>query len=201
MTDYWLSDLQWLSHLVGIIGMGLMVTSMLYTLRKRKWLISQGKVSRWLSWHHWAGFLGGLMALVHTMGNMTGLGFLLVALLLLVLGSSGLFFIERRSKAPLNEATAERARVLNQRRELDARYRQLYSSGRSATPEGVAAYNDLMATHERVGEIERKVADLKEQGSSWAWWRHLHNIGTMMLVGVLLVHIWSKLYFTGGGLL
>ncbi len=201
MTDYWLSDIQWLAHLVGIIGMGLMVTSMLYTLRKRKWVISQGKMTLWLRWHHWAGFVGGVLALGHTLGNLTGLGTVLLAMLLLVLGSSGLFFLERRSKRPLNEATAELAEARSGRKVLDARYRDLHARGQSGTPEGHRAYADLMAKHERVLEQEREVARLKEAGTSWTWWRHLHNIGTMMLLGVLLVHIWSKVYFGGGGLL
>ncbi len=200
MTDYWLSDLTWVAHLVGIIGMALIVTSMLYSLRKRKWLIRQGKMSRWMSWHHWAGFVGGVMALVHTLGNMTGLGFLLTALMLLVLGSSGLFFLERRAREPLSEATARLAEARGRRKELDSRYRDLYSSGRSGTPDGVATYNDLMAAHGKVQELEREVASLKEVRNPWTWWRHLHNVGTMMMVGVLLVHIWSKVYFGGGGL-
>ena len=28
MTDYWLTDLDWLTHLVGITGMALMIFSM-----------------------------------------------------------------------------------------------------------------------------------------------------------------------------
>lgn len=200
MTDYWLTDLDWLTHLVGITGMALMVFSMSYSLRKRKWLIKQGKMAWWLSWHHWAGFIGGVLALGHTLGNLTGLGTLLIALMLLVLGTSGLYFLERRSRRPLNEATTKLNTAQKERKRLDALYRDLHAKGQSGTPQGLEAYNGLMAQHAKVMELEKEVAAHKEKGTSWTWWRHLHNVSTMMLVGVLLVHIWSKLYFSGVGL-
>jgi hypothetical protein len=200
MSDYWLSDLQWVAHLAGIIGMALIAASMLYTLRKRRWLISQGRMGRWLSWHHWAGFIGGVLALAHTLGNLTGLGLPLVALLLLVLGSSGVYFLESRAKRPINEARQRLAEARKRRKELDTTYRELYASGRSSTSEGVAAYDGLMTTHERVGELEKEVKALNGTGTSLTWWRHVHNVGTMMMAGVLLVHLWTKIYFGGGGL-
>ena len=200
MTDYWLTDLDWLTHLVGIAGMALMVFSMSYTLRKRKWLIKQGKMAWWLRWHHWAGFIGGCLALGHTLGNLTDLGTLLIALLLLVMGTSGLYFLERRSRRPLNEATTNLNTARKERKRLDALYRDLHAKGQSGTTQGLQTYNGLMAQHARVMELEKEVAALKEKGTSWTWWRHLHNVSTMMLVGVLMVHIWSKLYFSGVGL-
>ena len=200
MTDYWLSDLEWLAHLVGVVGMALIVVSMLYSLRKRRWLIGRGKMTTWLNWHHWAGLLGGVLALAHTLGNMTGLGLVLVALLLLVLGSSGVFFLERRSRRPLNEVNARMTTTRRERREMDARYRDLHARGLSGTPEGRQAYADLMTVHGRGVALEEEAACIREDCTGWSWWRHLHNVGTMMLVGVLLVHIWSKLFFGGGGM-
>jgi len=198
MTDYWLSDMSTVTHLVGIIGMALIAFSMVYTLRKRKWVVRQGKMRTWLSLHHWAGFFGGVMALVHTLGNMTGLGFVLTALLLLVLGTSGIYWFECRAKRPLNGARAEVASLKKERMRLDAAYKEIHAAGRSGSPEGHKAYRDLMEVHGRVVDKERVVADTQDLGTGWTWWRHPHNIGTMMLVGVLLVHIWSKVYFGGG---
>lgn len=197
MTDWWLSDLTWLAHWVGIIGMALIVLSMVYSLRKRKWLVRQGKMAWWLNWHHWAGFIGGVLALGHTLGNLSSLGTLLIAILLLVLGTSGIYFLERRSRRPLDEATKELAEARRERNSLDSTYRDLHASGRSGTPEGLQAYNALMAQHSRVQELEKRLASLKEQGVSWTWWRYLHNIGTMMFIGVLTVHLWVALYFSG----
>ncbi len=183
--------------MVGIIGMGLMVFSMMFSLRKRKWIISKGKMAWWLYWHHWAGFIGGVLALGHTMGNLTGLGTILIALLLLVLGTSGIYFLEKRARRPLDEAASELAAAHKERTRLDKLYRDLYDKGMSAMPQGIEAYNQLMAYHQRVLEGKQMVAQIREKRNPWTWWKHLHNISTMMLVGVLLVHVWSKLYFAG----
>jgi hypothetical protein len=200
VTDWWLTEMDRLVHGVGIVGMALIALSMAYSLRKRKWLVSQGRMSRWLTWHHWAGFIGGVLALGHTLGNLSSLGTLLIALLLLVLGSSGLFFLERRSRRPLQEATRELAGERDRRTGLDKAYRELHAAGRSGTPEGRGTYDGLMAQHARVQEMESRVAALREEGTSFAWWRYLHNVGTMMFIGVLLVHIWVALFFSGVGM-
>jgi len=200
VTDYWLSDMATLAHWVGLIGMGMIAASMVYSLRKRKWLVRTGKMAWWLNWHHWVGFTGGVLALGHTMGNLTGLGTLLIAVLLLVMGTSGLYFLERRAKRPLNEATRGLAAARKERKGLDTTYRDLHAAGRSGTPEGVGTYDRLMAQHAKVLEQEKKVAALQVQGTPWTWWRTVHNVGTMMLVGVLLVHVWSKFYFAGVGI-
>jgi hypothetical protein len=189
-----------LTHAVGILGMALIALSMAYSLRKRKWLVSQGRISRWLTWHHWAGLIGGALALGHTLGNLSDLGTLLIALLLLVLGSSGIYFLERRSCLPLQEATKLLAEERGKRKALDAEYRELHASGRSGTPEGRGTYDALMAQHSRVQKAEAEFAACREQGTSWTWWRHLHNVGTMMFVGVLLVHLWAALFFSGVGM-
>ena len=196
----WRSDLGWLAHLVGIIGFGLMFVSMVYSLRKRKWLIKQGKMSKWLWLHHWAGFFGGVLALVHSLGNFTGLGVPITIILILVLASSGFFLVERRTRRPFDEGCVELNRVRKERGRLDGEYRQLYSWGQAGTANGVEMYNALLAQIEAVKQQEVEVERVKAQMPNLHWWRHVHNVGTMMLVGILLVHIWSKLYFTWGGL-
>jgi hypothetical protein len=198
-TTLWRSDLGWLAHLIGIIGFGLMILSMVYSLRKRKWLISKGRITRWLTLHHWAGFFGGLMALVHTLGNLRGLGVLLTLVLVLVLASSGIYLIEARARRPLNEATAELARRRRERRSLDDAYRALHAWGQSATPQGIDTYNRLLAEHEGVKAAEARLEEVKGDLPRLGGWRYVHNVGTMMLVGLLLVHIWSKVYFVGVG--
>lgn len=177
-----------------------MGASLLYSLRKRKWFLTQGKMLRWLSWHHWAGFLGGVLVLVHTLGNLDALGVPMVAILLLVLGSSGLYFLEKRSRVPLTEATSSLSGERRERSRIDAEYRELYARGMSATPQGADLYNRLMAQHQRVLVAEGEVGRLQKQAPKWTWWRTVHNVSTMMLLGVVIVHIWSKLYFSGVGL-
>jgi hypothetical protein len=200
ITTLWRSDLEWLAHLVGIIGFGLILVSMLYALRKRKWMVRKWRVARWLWLHHWAGFFGAVLALVHSLANIKGLGLALVIVLILVLSSSGVYLIERRLRRPVKEATSRLRALKGERTKLDGDYRSLHSWGRSATPQGIDTYNRLLAKHQEVQNAETHLETVKDSRLSLAWWKHVHNVGTMMLVGVLLVHIWSKLYFAWGGL-
>ena len=177
-----------------------MFVSMAYSLRKRKWLVKQGKLSKWLWLHHWAGFFGGVLALVHTLGNFTGLGRPIMIILILVMASSGIYLVERRTRRPYNDAIGELGGARKERGRLDGEYRNLYSWGQSATAKGVETYNALLAQIEVVKQQEAEVERVKAQIPNLHWWRHVHNVGTMMLVGILLVHVWSKLYFTWGGL-
>ena len=176
-----------------------MILAMFYSLRKRKWLISKGKMTRWLSLHHWAGFLGGLLALVHTLGNFRGLGVALTLVLVLVLASSGIYIYEARARRPLNKATADLAKRRRARKQLDDAYRALYDWGQGATPQGVETYNRLLAEHEAVTVAKARLEEVKADLPRLGGWRYVHNVGTMMMVGLLLVHIWSKLYFVGVG--
>ncbi len=173
---------------------------MAYSLRKRKWGVTTGKMTLWLSWHHWAGFIGGVMALLHTLGNLDGLGIPLIVILTVVLCSSGLYFLERRSRRPLRKASAVLADKRVQRTRLDGDYRMLHSRGMATTPQGAELYNRLMSVHQQVLETEADVTRIRGHGPRWTWWRYVHHVSTMMLMGVLLVHIWTKLYFAWGGI-
>jgi hypothetical protein len=189
-----------LAHLVGIAGFALMLASMLYSLRKRKLLVRTWPMRRWLWFHHWAGFIGGALALVHTLGNLRGLGLPLTLILLLVMASTGIYLIERRRRRPIDEATSELHARRRERTRLDAEYRRSYAQGVAGTQQGLDLYNRLMAVHQAVLAAEAQVNELREVQTGLGWWRHLHNYGTLLLVGVLLVHIWAKLYFAWGGL-
>jgi hypothetical protein len=189
-----------LAHWVGVIGFTLMGLSMVYSLRKRKIVVTTGTMTLWLSWHHWAGFIGGVMALAHTLGNLDGLGVPLIAILTVVLCSSGMYFLEKRARSPLREATATLADRRRERTRLDAEYRTLHTRGMASTAQGLETYRRLMSAHEQVLGSEADVTRIRGQKPRWTWWRHVHNVSTMMLMGILLVHIWTKLYYAWGGL-
>jgi hypothetical protein len=128
------------------------------------------------------------------------LGVPLIVILSVVLCSSSLYFLEKRSRSPLRGATATLADLRKERTRLDAEYRMLHSRGMASTPQGAELYNRLMSAHNQVLEAEAEVTRIRGQKPKWTWWRQVHNVSTMMLMGVLLVHIWTKLYFAWGGL-
>ena len=57
-------DLVWIGRYLGILGTILIVGSLIYSLRKRKY-ISTGNPKTWLSLHEFAAWLGSLMVLIH----------------------------------------------------------------------------------------------------------------------------------------
>lgn len=197
MTDLWATGLGTPAHVVGIVGSALIVLSLVYSLRKRKWGVRWWRMRRWLSIHHWAGFIGGVMVLGHTLGNMEGLAYALVPLMVVVLASSSIYFLERRADRPLREATEALAQRRRERGELDGAYRALYEWGQGATPDGTNAYRRLMEKHEEVVRAEARVKGLQGRQNPWAWWRRTHLVATFLLLGVGLVHVWAKLYFGG----
>jgi hypothetical protein len=57
-------DLVWIGRYLGIPGTLLIIISLIYSLRKRKVIVT-GKVKSWLGLHEMIGWLGALMVLIH----------------------------------------------------------------------------------------------------------------------------------------
>jgi hypothetical protein len=76
-------------HLLGIVGFLLMLmTEILYSLRKRSQLARWGRMSDWLKFHIFTGLVGPFMVLLHTSWKFNGLAGL-VTLLTIVIVASG----------------------------------------------------------------------------------------------------------------
>ena len=180
------------------MGFALIILCMVYSLRKRRWGIKGGAMSKWLWSHHLLGFFGGLLALAHTLGDLRGLGIVLAVLLVVVLASSAPSLLEARATAPLRRATADVARRRRERDRLDAVYREMLTKGTAWTYEGHDAYNRLTAEMEAIAAAEKECDRLRESTPDWSWWRWAHYPATAMLFGVVIVHIWSKLVLRAG---
>jgi hypothetical protein len=196
-TDLWLSPSAPLAHAVGYAGFALILLSMVYSLRKRKWLLRGGRLSAWLWMHHLAGLFGGVLALGHTLGNLRGLGLWLAVLLVVCIASSALSLVEARVRAPQRKAAEQCARRRLERDRLDAEYRQLLAGGNAWTYEGHDLYDRLMRAIEAVKEAEAEAERLSTGSPRLHWWWHVHVGSTAMMFGVLAVHIWAKVYLSG----
>jgi len=53
-----------IGHLLGIVGLGLVALSQLYSVRKLR--ILSGRLSLWRRFHYYLGIVGGLMIMIHT---------------------------------------------------------------------------------------------------------------------------------------
>ena len=103
-------DAVWIGRYLGIPGTLLILGSMAYSLRKRKF-IKYGEPVKLLRWHERAAWLGSLLILVHAGIHFNAiLGWLAVWAMLITVGSglTGKFLLQRARKQM--EATRERLR-------------------------------------------------------------------------------------------
>jgi hypothetical protein len=85
-------------HAIGIIGFILMLmTEILYSLRKRTRSASWGKMSSWLQFHIFTGLVGPYMVLLHTSWKFNGLAgvTMLFTLIIVVSGFIGRYIYTR----------------------------------------------------------------------------------------------------------
>ncbi|MCL4560979.1 MAG: hypothetical protein M1281_10230 [Chloroflexi bacterium] len=75
-------------HLIGILGFMLMLmTEVLYTLRKRSRLARWGRVTSWLQFHIFTGLVGPYLVLLHTSWKFNGVAGVLMLLTIFVVAS------------------------------------------------------------------------------------------------------------------
>jgi hypothetical protein len=199
-SDAWLLPLARIAHAVGYLGFALIILSMVYSLRKRRWLVKGGGMTGWLWLHHVAGFVGGLLALGHTLGNLRGLGVWLAVSLVVVLATSAVALVEARVTAPVRRANAEVGRRRAARDALDASYRELLAKGIAWTYEGHDIYARLTAEIETLKQAEAEAGRLSESSPKLHWWLPVHIGATAAMFGLVMVHIWAKVALGGVGL-
>jgi len=79
----------WVGQWLGPLGLGLIVVSFVYTIRRRKW-VTTGKIAPFLRFHEASAWLGTLMVLVHSGVHFNGLIAWAASLAMLAATASGL---------------------------------------------------------------------------------------------------------------
>ena len=75
-------------HLLGILGFTMMLmTEILYSLRKRSQLARWGRMSDWLQFHIFTGLVGPFMVLLHTSWKLNGLAGAVTLLTIIIVAS------------------------------------------------------------------------------------------------------------------
>ncbi len=78
----------WIGHGLGVIGFVLMLmTEILYSVRKRYQFARWGKLQHWLSFHIVTGIVGPFMVLLHTSWKFNGLAGLLTIMTVIIVAS------------------------------------------------------------------------------------------------------------------
>ena len=132
-----------LGHSIGIIGFVLMLmTELLYSLRKRYTFARWGKLQHWLSFHIFTGLVGPYMVLLHSSWKFNGLaGVLMLMTVIIVLsGFVGRYFYTAVPRSA--DGTLMEAEQLNH---LIAQNQELLEQWRGDFPELVTQVDSLFA--------------------------------------------------------
>jgi len=118
-----------LGHSLGIVGFVLMLmTEILYSLRKRYSLARWGRLQHWLSFHIYTGLVGPYLVLLHTSWKFNGLAgiLMLMTVIIVISGFVGRYFytaIPRSADGTLMEADHLK-NLINQNQQQLERWRK-----------------------------------------------------------------------------
>lgn len=132
-----------LGHSIGIIGFLLMLmTEILYSLRKRYTFARWGKLQHWLSFHIFTGLVGPYLVFLHSSWKFNGLAgvLMLMTVIIVVSGFIGRYFYTAVPRSA--DGTLMEAEQLNQ---LIAQNQELLEEWREDFPELVTRVDDLFS--------------------------------------------------------
>ena len=176
-------------HLVGVIGFVLMLmTELLYSLRKRSRTARWGKMSDWLEFHIYTGLVGPFMVLLHSSWKFNGLAGV-VMLMTLVIVVSG--FVGRYIYTAVPR-TAEGVEV--QASELEQAIREMDAEVQRMAGEQGAGEQMERLKKER-GKLQQQAGSLARTRQMLAIWHTLHIPLGMALFTAAFIHIGAAIYY------
>lgn len=187
-------------HSIGIFGFTLMVmTEVLYSLRKRSLSSRWGRLSTWLRFHIFTGLVGPFMVLLHSAWKLNGLAAvaLLFTVIIVISGFIGRYIytaIPRTADGVELEAEAVRQHIA----EIDAELR------RQAVPGGQLSHN-LERLRRRQDALRRQIAALARSRRMLSVWHTIHVPIGIVLFTAAVIHIVAAFYYAtlprllGGG--
>jgi hypothetical protein len=167
-----------LGHGIGILGFVLMLmTEILYTLRKRAKSARWGRVESWLKFHVFTGLVGPYMVLLHPALRFQGVALILTLLTVVVVASGvvGRYIYTRVPRAIENEAVGRTG---------------VPPAGAAGT--NVSTYSGIPVDMTGLAERDARVAAARR---GLAIWRTVHVPLTFVLFAVAVVHIVGAVYY------
>jgi hypothetical protein len=176
-------------HMVGVFGFVLMLmTELLYSMRKRSRTARWGKMSDWLEFHIYTGLVGPFMVLLHSSWKFNGLAgvVLLMTLVIVLSGFVGRYIYTAVPRSA--EGVEVQASELEQAiREMDAEVQRMEGE---------------QGAGERMGSLKKEREKLQQQAGSLARtrqmlaiWHTLHIPLGMALFTAAFIHIGAAIYY------
>lgn len=179
-------------HALGILGFLLMLlTEVLYSLRKRSLNARWGRLSGWLRFHIITGLVGPYMVLLHSSWKFNGLAGVvtLFTLVIVLSGFVGRYIytaIPRTADGIEMEAEALRRAIA----ELDARLAERNSPSRDAKTS-----REIKRLEQRRQTLQRQVNALARTRRMLAVWHIIHVPLGIVLFTAAMIHIIAAVYY------
>jgi hypothetical protein len=184
-------------HLIGVLGFILMLmTELLYSLRKRSRTARWGRMSDWLAFHIFTGLVGPFMVLLHSSWKFQGLAgaVMLMTIVIVVSGFIGRYIYTAVPRsvdgAELQESVLEQSLA-----EMDGevkRMERFRESGSEKEQEILQKVEEMKKERER---LQRQMGSLARTRRRLAIWHTVHIPLGMALFTAAFIHIGAALYF------
>ena len=184
-----------LGHTLGILGFGMMLmTEILYSLRKRALRRPWGTMRSWLQFHIFTGIVGAYLVFLHSAWSFNGLagGLTFMTAVVVTSGFIGRYIytaVPRTADGVVIEAQELQVQLAQAREEVARR-------PLDATPAPPAkARREEREAKRRLRELERQLAALRWARRLLATWHTIHIPLGMVLFVMAFVHIGAALYY------
>jgi hypothetical protein len=180
-------------HLLGVLGFVLMLmTELLYSLRKRSRTARWGRMSDWLEFHIFTGLVGPYMVLLHSSWKFQGLAgvVMLMTVVIVVSGFVGRYIYTSvpRTAEGVELQAEELKRAMNM---LDEEVRSLEGSEK----EGKAYQQKVEGLRRERERLRRQVGRLASMRRLLSIWHMLHIPLGMALFTAAFIHIGAAIYY------
>ncbi len=185
MSNEWLGIP--LYHNLGIIGSLLMLSGMIYSIKKR-WNKPMGSTPFWLRYHELASVFGAILVIIHTKGSLNGLAGISI-LMMVVVSVSGFLGHYIYTRIPRNSMGKEKE-LAEMKSELEKITNEMN--------ENLKSHHDDPAVSKlknKVKKIERQIKQMDNARRLLAGWRTWHIPMTIIFLLIVIIHILSMLYY------
>jgi len=180
-------------HMIGVLGFILMLlTELLYSLRKRSRTARWGKMSDWLEFHIFTGLVGPFMVLLHSSWKFNGLAgaVMLMTLVIVVSGFVGRYIYTAVPRT-VDGVEVEKSVLEQTMQGMNTEVNRLEGDGLT----GEVNKERLKKLKKQREKLQRQMRSLVRMRRMLAIWHTIHIPIGMALFTAAFIHIGAAIYY------
>lgn len=184
-------------HMIGILGFILMImTELLYSLRKRSRTARWGKMSDWLAFHIFTGLVGPFMVLLHSSWKFQGLAgaVMLMTAVIVVSGFIGRYIYTAVPRT-VDGAEIQEALLEQNLAEMDMELKRMETYRDSGSTKEQEIRQQVKVMKKEREKLQRQIGSLAKTRRRLAIWHAVHIPLGMALFTAAFIHIGAALYY------